>query len=318
VKHRGGSGTVARGALERATAPMKFFGAYTALVTPWTGGRLDEAALAAHVEAQIAGGIDGLVPCGTTGESPTLSHAEHVQVVEKVVSVCRGRVPVLAGAGSNSTREAIDLARACKAAGADGTLQITPYYNKPTQAGLVAHFTAIADAVDLPVVLYNVPGRTGVDLLPETVEVLARHERIVGIKEATGDMRRVFDLRRRCGGDFAILSGDDPTVLPLLAAGGDGVISVTSNLLPGLFADLCAAARGGDLARARALHARHLPLSEALFATTNPIPVKAALAMLGRIADELRLPLVPLPPDDPLRARLRACLVEAGVLAPSP
>ncbi len=295
---------------------MQFSGALTALVTPFSDGRVDERALADLVEFQIAAGIDGLVPCGTTGESPTLSHAEHVRVVACVVEAARGRVPVLAGAGSNATREAIDLAQACHEAGADGTLQITPYYNKPTQDGLVAHFTAVADAVDLPMVLYNVPGRTGVDLVPETVVRLAEHPRIVGIKEATGDMARVPALRRLCGPDFAILSGDDATVLPLLACGGDGVISVTSNLLPALFSELCAAARSGDLATARDLHARHLPLSEALFATTNPIAVKAALAMTGRIADEIRLPLLPLSAEDPLRARLRTLLTEHGLLSP--
>ncbi|RMG95014.1 MAG: 4-hydroxy-tetrahydrodipicolinate synthase [Deltaproteobacteria bacterium] len=292
---------------------MSFTGALTAIVTPFSNGRIDEDALRRLVETQIQAGIDGLVPCGTTGESPTLSHAEHAEVVAKVVEATKGRVPVLAGAGSNCTREAIDLARACREAGASGTLQITPYYNKPTQEGLVAHFTAIADAVDLPMVLYNVPGRTGVDLRPETVARLARHPNIVGIKEATGDMTRVPELRRSCGPDFSILSGDDATVLPLLACGGDGVISVTANVVPGRMARLCAAARRGDLETARRLHDEHLPLTRALFAVTNPVPVKAVLAMLGRIEDELRLPLVPLDEDHPVRSRLRELVVELGL-----
>lgn len=287
---------------------MKLEGAYTALVTPMRGDGIDTDALERLVEDQIAGGIDGLVPCGTTGESPTLSHAEHLHVVEVVVRAARGRVPVLAGAGSNSTQEACDLARACKELGAQGTLQITPYYNKPTQSGLIAHFTAIAEASQLPMVLYNVPGRTCCDLEPATLARLAQHPHIVGVKEATGDMTRASRIRELCGDAFALLSGDDFTVLPFLAVGGNGVISVGSNLYPGLFAGLCRAAAEGRWADARALHYRQLPLSRALFSVTSPEPVKAAMAMLGRCEPTIRLPLLPLPEDHPTRAELRRVL----------
>lgn len=260
-----------------------FKGAYTALVTPFRDGRIDATALRKIVDEQIEQGIDGLVPCGTTGESPALSHAEHIRVVEIVMQAVGGRVPVLAGAGSNSTQEAIELARACKELGVAGTLQITPYYNKPTQQGLIAHMTTIADTVGLPVVVYNVPGRTCVDMLPETVAELAKHPNIVGIKEATGDMTRAARIRELCGNDFALLSGDDHTLLPFLAVGGDGVISVGSNCAPALFARLCKAAREGRWDEARELHYRQLPLSRALFAVTSPIPIKTAMAMLGKI-----------------------------------
>ena len=287
---------------------MKFEGAYTALVTPMRGDGIDVGALERLVEDQIAGGIHGLVPCGTTGESPTLSHAEHLQVVELVVRAARGRVPVLAGAGSNSTQEACDLARACKDLGADGTLQITPYYNKPTQSGLVAHFTAVAEASGLPMVLYNVPGRTGCDLEPATLARLCQHPLVAGVKEATGDMTRAARIRELCGEGFSLLSGDDFTVLPFLAVGGNGVISVGSNLYPGMFARLCREAAEGRWDEARALHYRQLPLSRALFSVTSPEPVKAAMAMLGRCEPTIRLPLLPLPDDHPTRAELRRVL----------
>lgn len=287
---------------------MKFQGAYTALVTPMRSDGLDVEALERLVEEQIAGGIDGLVPCGTTGESPTLSHAEHLRVVEIVVKAARGRVPVLAGAGSNSTQEACDLAQACQQLGADGTLQITPYYNKPTQAGLVAHFTAIARASRLPIVVYNVPSRTCCDIEPATLARLYEGSIAVGVKEATGDMHRAARIRELCGDGYALLSGDDFTVLPFLSVGGDGVISVGSNLFPGLFAGLCRAAREGRWDEARALHFRQLPLSRALFSVTSPEPVKAAMAMLGKCEPTIRLPLLPLPDDHPTRAELRRVL----------
>jgi 4-hydroxy-tetrahydrodipicolinate synthase len=287
---------------------VKFEGAYTALVTPMRGDGIDVGALERLVEAQIAGGIHGLVPCGTTGESPTLSHAEHLQVVEIVVRAARGRVPVLAGAGSNSTQEACDLARACKDLGADGTLQITPYYNKPTQSGLVAHFTAVAEASGLPMVLYNVPGRTCCDLEPATLARLCQHPLVAGVKEATGDMTRAARIRELCGEGFSLLSGDDFTVLPFLAVGGNGVISVGSNLYPGLFSRLCRAAAEGRWDEARTLHYRQLPLSRALFSVTSPEPVKAAMAMLGKCEPTIRLPLLPLPDDHPTRAELRRVL----------
>lgn len=275
-----------------------FRGALTALITPLRGDRVDEDALAALVEQQISAGIDGLVPCGTTGEASTLSTAEHLRAVEVVVQAARGRVPVLAGAGANDTRHAIELARGCKQLGATGTLQVTPYYTKPTQAGLVAHFTAIAEASGLPVVVYNVPGRTGCDLLPETVAQLARHPEIVGIKEATGDMVRAMRIRELVGegSDFSLLSGDDFTILPFLALGGHGVISVTSNVAPAWVAGLCDAAAAGDWEAARAHHYRQLPLARALFGQSNPIPVKAAMALLGRCGPEMRLPLLAIDP----------------------
>ncbi len=283
-----------------------FRGAWTAIVTPMRDGGIDVPALQALVDSQIAGGIHGLVPCGTTGESPTLSHAEHVEVVRVVVEAARGRVPILAGAGSNSTREAVELAGACKELGVAGTLQITPYYNKPEQSGLIGHFSAIADAVDLPIIVYNVPGRTGCDIKPETLAALAKAKpAVVGVKEATGDMIRASAVREHCGPDFAILSGDDFTLLPLLAVGGDGVISVGSNLAPGMFARLCDAAAANRWDEARGLHYQILPLLRALFAASNPVPVKAAMAMLGKCTPQTRLPLQPLADDSPLRERLK-------------
>lgn len=293
-----------------------FRGAYTALITPMREGLVDEAALGALVERQIAGGVHGLVPCGTTGEASTLSHDEHLRVVALTVERARGRVPVLAGAGANDTRKAIELALACKRLGAAGTLQVTPYYNKPTQAGLVAHFTAVADHSGLPVVVYNVPGRTGCDLLPETVAELARHPGIVGIKEATGDMNRAARLRELLAErrDFDLLSGDDFTVFPFLALGGHGVISVTSNIAPDWVAGLCDAAAAGQWDRARLLHDRHYPLARALFTVSNPIPVKAAAALLSLCGPELRLPLTPLAPESREGKSLADTLRTLGLL----
>ncbi len=276
-----------------------FRGAYTALVTPLHHDALDEPALVRLAERQISEGIDGLVPCGTTGEASTLSTHEHLRVVELVVQAAAGRVPVLAGAAANDTRRAIELARGCKQAGAAGTLQVTPYYNKPTQAGLIAHFIAIAEASELPVVVYNVPGRTGVDLLPESVATLARHPLIVGIKEATGDMVRIARIRELLGDGerFDLLSGDDFTILPFLALGGHGVISVTSNVAPKWVSELCAAAAAGRWDEARTWHYRQLPLARALFGQPNPIPVKSAMALLGRCTAEMRLPLLAIDPQ---------------------
>lgn len=292
-----------------------FRGVFTALVTPMTeDGRVDDESLTRLVDAQIDGGVHGLVPCGTTGESATLSHAEHIHVVEVVTRATRGRVPVLAGAGSNSTREAIELARACKELGVDGTLQVVPYYNRPSQAGLVRHFEAIADAVALPLVLYNVPGRTGTDMLADTVARLADHPNIVGIKEATGDMHRAAQIREQCGDAFALLSGDDFTMLPFFAVGGDGVISVVSNPAPALISRLFDAFTEGELDEARALHYRQLPLTRALFAAPNPVPAKAAVHQLGLAAPHLRSPLAALDPDDPLFVRLGGLLRELDLL----
>jgi 4-hydroxy-tetrahydrodipicolinate synthase len=272
---------------------MLFRGALTALITPYRAGgkAVDTQALEALVEDQIAGGIHGLVPCGTTGESPALSHDEHVEVVRIVVRAAKGRVPVLAGAGSNNTTEAIDLAVRCRDLGADGTLQITPYYNKPTQAGLIAHVHAVAEASKLPIVVYNVPGRTSVDLLPATLAQMAQHELVIGVKEATGSMVRAARIRELCGPDFALLSGDDFSVMPFLAVGGHGVISVGSNVVPSLFAKLCEAATAGRWDEARDLHYRQLPLCRALFSCSSPIPIKTAMAMLTKCKPEIRLPL---------------------------
>lgn len=292
-----------------------FRGVFTALITPMDAeGRVDDDALAKLVEAQIAGGIHGLVPCGTTGEAATLSHAEHIHVVEVVNRVADGRVPVLAGAGSNSTREAIELARACKELGVTATMQVVPYYNKPPQSGMVRHFTAIADAVDLPMVVYNVPGRTVADIQAETLGELARHPNIVGVKEATADMYRAAQVREACGEAFCLMSGDDFTMLPFFAVGGDGVISVVSNVAPKLIVDLYEAFAAGRLDAARTLHYQQLRLTRLLFATANPIPAKAALHQLGLSSLTLRSPLHDMSVDDPLYAQLGACMRELGLL----
>ena len=289
-----------------------FTGVITALVTPFRGGVVDETALRRLVSEQIDAGIDGLVPVGTTGESPTLDHEEHVRVIEIVVDEAKKRVPVIAGTGANSTREAIELSREAKRVGADGMLQVTPYYNRPTQDGLYRHFRAIVDAVSLPTVLYNVPGRTGCDLLPETVERLADSPLIVGIKEATGNLQRASQIIARCGDRMVVLSGDDATALPLFSVGARGVISVVSNVAPSDFAGMWDAWVAGDCKRARDLHYRTFPLSEGLFVEANPIPVKAALAMMGKITDEIRPPLYPLSDDH--RETLAKTLADLGLV----
>lgn len=290
-----------------------FRGAFTALVTPFRNGGVDVAALESMVHAQIQGQIHGLVPCGTTGESPTLSHSEHVEVIRHTVQAAGGKVPVIAGAGSNSTAEAISLSKGAKEAGADATLQITPYYNKPCQEGLFRHFSSIADSVDIPIILYNVPSRTGVDLQPETVARLAQHSNIVGIKEATGEMPRVGQIKRLCGADFSVLSGDDFTIYPLLALGGDGVISVTSNILPKTISDLCRAVEAGNFEQAKALHESQIPLCEALFCAPNPIMVKAMLALMGQCAPEIRLPLLEVDTDSEAEKLLVGLIEQLGL-----
>ncbi len=269
-----------------------FAGALTALVTPFRGGQVDVEALRALVEAQIAGGIDGLVPCGTTGESVTLSTAEHALVVRSVVEQARGRVPVVAGAGSVSTAHSIDLVRLARDAKADGVLIVVPYYNKPSQAGLVAHYRAVLSAVSMPTILYNIPGRTGVDLGLDAMAQLAEVPEIVAVKEATGNVVRSQALLARFGERFTILSGDDGLTLPILSVGGQGVISVTSNLLPREVSEVIRLWNAGDVAGARRLHLRLVPVHESMFVESNPGPVKAALARLGRLAPEVRLPLV--------------------------
>ncbi len=274
---------------------MQFSGALTALVTPFSNGAVDEKAYRNLIEWQIQEGIDGLVPCGTTGESATLSHDEHEKVIEICIDQAKGRVPVLAGAGSNNTEEAIRLTRFAKNAGADGALLITPYYNKPTQEGLYQHYKAISTAVDFPLVVYNVPGRTGCNLLPATVgRLAAEFPHIVGIKEATGNLTQVSDVIEECPQNFSILSGDDFTVLPLLTLGGVGVISVTSNIAPRKMADLCKAFAQGNLEKARQIHFELMPLNRVMFVETNPVPVKTALSLMGKVEESFRLPLCPL------------------------
>ncbi len=268
-----------------------FEGVSTALVTPFRAGEVDEDALRDLVEIQIEAGVDGLVPCGSTGEAATISHPEHRRVVEVVVAAAKGRVPVIAGTGSNNTREAIDLTLYARDAGADGALLISPYYNKPTQEGIVAHFAAVARETRLPLVVYNVPSRTASNILPATMARLAEIDFIVGAKEACGDVVQISHVVASCPDDFTVLSGDDGMTLPVLAVGGRGAISTTSNVAPVEMVALVRAFLSGDVAEARRIHGRLLPLFEALFCETNPIPVKAALAILGRIGDEIRLPL---------------------------
>jgi len=270
----------------------KFRGAFVAIVTPFIDGKLDEQGLKDLIEFQIAGGTHGIVPCGTTGESATMSHAEHRRVVELTVKTVAGRVPVLAGTGSNSTSESIELTRAAKEAGADGALMITPYYNKPSQEGLFQHFKAVAEAVDIPIILYNVPSRTAVNMLPETVARCAQIANIVGVKEATADLNQISQVIRLCPKGFAVMSGDDFTSMPTVMIGGTGVISVTSNVAPKDMAAMMDAALAGDIAKAQELHYKLLPLMQAMFIDTNPVPAKTALMMMGKIKSGLpRLPL---------------------------
>jgi 4-hydroxy-tetrahydrodipicolinate synthase len=289
-----------------------FRGVFTALVTPFRDGAVDEAALVRHVEDQIAAGVDGVVPCGSTGEAATLSHEEHKRVVELVVRTVAGRVRVIAGTGSNATAEAIELTTHAKRAGADGALLISPYYNKPTQDGVVAHYSAVANATQLPLVAYNVPGRTGSNMLPDTVARLAEIEHVVGVKESSGDLHQISQVIARVPSDFAVLAGDDWATLPQLAIGGAGVISTCSNLVPREMVELAAAFQRGDLPRARELHYRLLPLCDALFCETNPIPIKAALAMRGKLEEELRLPLLKM--TAPNKKRLELAMKEFGGL----
>ncbi len=271
-----------------------FHGAITAIVTPFRNGRLDAPGLKKLVEFQIRNGISGIVPCGTTGESATLSFEEHEKVIEVVIRAAAGRVPVIAGTGSNNTKEAVVLTRYAKKAGADAALVITPYYNKPTQKGLVAHFKAIAGEVDIPIILYNVPGRTGVNMTADTVALLAEVGNIVGVKEASGNLAQICDILRATPRTFCVLSGDDALYFPMLALGAKGVISVVSNVAPRPMADLYDAFVSGRTATAREIHFRLWPLMQTLFIETNPIPVKTAVAMMGMIKEEFRLPLCPM------------------------
>ncbi len=289
-----------------------FRGAIVAIVTPFKNGEVDEEALRELIEFQIENGTDGIVPCGTTGESATLSHEEHDRVIEITVEAVRKRVPVIAGTGSNSTREAVRLTRHAREVGADAALMVTPYYNKPTQEGLYQHYKEVAEAVPIPIIPYNVPGRTGSNLLPETDARLAEISNIVAIKEASGDLKQISRVVDLCGDRLAVLSGDDFTVLPILAVGGKGVISVVSNVVPADMAGMIDAFEAGDLSKARDLHYKMWPIMEALFFETNPIPAKAALSLMGRIAYEMRSPLCKMAEGN--YERLKKVLDEYGLL----
>jgi len=295
-----------------ATAKARFSGSMTALVTPYRDGQIDTDALDRLVEMQIAGGTSALVPCGSTGESATLSHAEHAEVVRLVVRMTKGRLPIIAGTGSNSTTEAIALTKAAKEAGADAALLISPYYNKPTQEGIYQHYRHIAEATRFPLIVYNIPGRTGSKIEATTIARLAELDEIIGLKEATGSLDEVQEVLRLCGDRIEVYSGDDSLTLPVMAVGGCGVISVVANILPKESAAVTTAMLRGDLPKARELHFRLLPVIKALFLETNPIPVKAALSMMGHCRDELRLPLLPM--TDGPRQKLRAALQAIGAL----
>jgi 4-hydroxy-tetrahydrodipicolinate synthase len=271
-----------------------FSGALSALITPFRDGEVDEKAFRDLIEWQIQAGVDGIVPCGSTGESATLSHDEHERVIEIAVAQARRRVPVIAGTGSNATAEAIRLTAHARKVGADGALMISPYYNKPTQEGIYQHYKAVAAAVDMPIVVYNIPGRTGSHIAPETLARLAEIKQIVAVKEASGLMDQTSDIMRLCGDRLAILSGDDSLTLPIMALGGKGVIATISNVMPREIHELAAAGLTGDFAHAREIHYRMLPLMRALFVETNPIPIKQACAFMGRCQNEVRLPLVPM------------------------
>ena len=284
-----------------------FQGSFVAMVTPFRDGKVDEAKLRELVEFHLTHGTDGLIPCGTTGESPTLSHDEHKRVVETVIEAARGRIKVVAGTGSNSTSEAIDLTKHAERAGANGALVVNPYYNKPTQEGLYRHYRAVAESVTIPIVAYNIQSRTAVNVEPDTLARLARDVRnIVGVKEASGSLDQMSQVILACGPDFSVLSGDDNITLPLLAIGGSGVISVIANILPRETSDMVHAALDGDWKRARDLHYRLFPLARAAFLETNPIPIKEAMAMAGMIEPEFRLPMCRM--SDANRAQLRAIL----------
>jgi 4-hydroxy-tetrahydrodipicolinate synthase len=272
-----------------------FEGSFVALITPFKDDEsLDESKLKELLELQIEGGTDGIVPCGTTGESPALSDEEHNRVVDLTVQTVDGRLPVIAGTGSNSTTRTLHATEHAKASGADGALIVTPYYNKPTQNGLYAHYMKIADSVDIPIIIYNVPGRCGTDILSDTVARLAEHPNIVGLKEATGELKRASEVISMCSDDFVVLSGDDVNTLPILSVGGKGVISVVANVAPAPIAEMCSAFKAGNIDVARKLHYETMPLAVDLFIETNPIPAKTALMLMGKLNGKMRLPLAPM------------------------
>ena len=285
-----------------------FKGSIVAIVTPFNNGAVDEKKLRELVDFQIENGTDAIVACGTTGESSTLDNEEHLNVIKIVFDQTKGRVPVIAGTGSNSTAEAIHLTREAKEIGVAGVLLVTPYYNKPTQEGLYLHYTAIADAVEIPQILYNVPGRTGVNLLPETVARLAGHKNIVAIKEATGSLQQASEVMALCGDQIDVFSGDDFITFPMMPCGAKGVISVTANIMPKAIGDLTDAFYAGDLEKARQLHLDTLKISNAMFIESNPVPVKTALALMGKCSDEVRLPLAPMSAGN--KAKLEAIMKE--------
>ena len=290
-----------------------FTGTYTAIVTPFRNGKIDETALERLIKAQIKGGVDGVVPVGTTGESPTVSFEEHIRLMEFTVEIAAGKTKVVAGSGGNSTDEAIYLTRAAEKAGADASLQVAPYYNKPTQEGLFQHFRAIAKATKLPIILYSIPGRCGVEIGVEVVQRLARDcKNIIGIKEAGGNSDRVSQLRAALGNNFTILSGDDSLTLPFMSVGAQGVISVASNIIPREVSQMVKAFAAGKPSVALKLHQKFYPIFKDLFIETNPVPVKAALAMMGQIEEEYRLPLVAMNAKN--REALKATLKACGVL----
>jgi 4-hydroxy-tetrahydrodipicolinate synthase len=289
-----------------------FRGSFTALVTPFTNGGVDEKAYRSLVAWQISEGTNGLVPVGTTGESPTLSHEEHKHVVEWCIAEARGRVPVIAGAGSNSTREAIELAQHAEEAGADAVLVVTPYYNKPTQEGLYRHFEAINDAIEIPIIIYNIPARSVIDMSVDTMKRLCELDNIAGVKDATANMMRISQQRAALGPDFNQLSGEDATALGFMAHGGHGCISVTANVAPRLCAEFQGACLRGDYGAALKLQDKLMPLHQNLFIETNPAPAKYALSVLGKCADTVRLPMVEL--SDKSKAAVREAMVHAGLI----
>ena len=290
-----------------------FKGAIVAIVTPFKNGQVDEETYRKLIEFQIANGTDGIVPCGTTGESSTLSHEEHDRVIAIAINAAKKRVPVIAGTGSNSTDEALRLTRHAYEAGADGALMVCPYYNRPTQEGLYQHYKLIAESVPIPIIPYNIPGRTGVNMLPETVARLSGISNIVGIKEASGSLKQMQDVISLCGDDFDVLSGDDFFTLPLLLIGGQGVISVISNIAPADMANMIDAFEAGNITQARKLHDKMVPLIDALFIETNPVPVKAALSMMGKIHYDVRLPLYKM--SDSNYEILRKAMVSYGLIS---
>jgi 4-hydroxy-tetrahydrodipicolinate synthase len=290
-----------------------FTGTYTAIVTPFRNGQLDEVALGKLVKSQIKGGVDGIVPVGTTGESPTLDYDEHIRVIELAVKFAAGKITVIAGTGANSTKEAIELTQKAEAVGADGSLQVAPYYNKPTQEGLYQHYRAIATATKLPILLYSIPGRCGIEIGIETTQRLAKDfPNIVGIKEAGGNADRVSQLVAACGTKFTILSGDDSLTLPFMAVGASGVISVATNVAPKAVSTMVRKFAAGDLKGALKLHAQLYPLFKNLFIETNPAPTKAALVLMGMMTEEIRLPLVPVTAK--AREIVKATITELGLL----